>query len=112
MPSSSGGRFRLSAEATGRLAKDVLPTTFMLAQNYPNPFNPTTTIKYDLPVDSRVSLKIYDVLGREVMNLVDGPMSAGFHHMTVDGSSLASGVYFYRIDAGLFTQVKKLLLLK
>jgi hypothetical protein len=90
----------------------TLPKEFALRQNYPNPFNPTTTIKYDLPLDAKVTLRLYDVLGREVMSLVDGVMPAGFHQVTVDGSALASGVYLYRIDAGSFTQVKKLLLLR
>jgi len=88
------------------------PTQFSLRQNYPNPFNPTTTIEYDLPVDTRVSLKLYDVLGREVMSLVDGFVSAGYHEVTLDGSALSSGVYLYRLDAGSFTQVRKLLMLK
>ena len=89
-----------------------LPQEFILAQNYPNPCNPTTTVRYGLPVASTVSLRLYDVLGREVMRLVDGQVSAGYHQVTVDASTLASGVYLYRIDAGSFTQVKKLLLLK
>jgi hypothetical protein len=80
--------------------------------NYPNPFNPTTTIRYDLPVDARVSLKIYDILGREIMTLVDGFVAAGYHHVELDASKLASGVYFYRLTAGSFTAVRKMLLLQ
>jgi hypothetical protein len=90
----------------------ALPNEFALAQNYPNPFNPTTTIKFDLPFDTKVTLKLYDVLGREVRTLVDREMPAGFHQATVEGSSLSSGVYIYKMEAGSFTQVRKLLLLK
>jgi parallel beta-helix repeat protein len=89
-----------------------LPTTVVLAQNYPNPFNPSTTIKYDLPRDTRVSLKIYDVLGREVATLVNGEERAGYKSIEWNASGFTSGVYFYRLEAGSFVSVKKLLLLK
>ncbi len=88
------------------------PAEFTLSQNYPNPFNPTTTIKFDLPSNTQVTLKLYDALGREVMTLINGFKPAGSHSVTIDGSNLASGVYFYRIYAGPFAQVRKLLLLK
>jgi hypothetical protein len=73
------------------------PEKFELFQNYPNPFNPTTTISYQLPSDSKVSLKIYDILGREVMTVVDGLETAGYHQEMFDASRLASGAYIYRI---------------
>ncbi len=88
------------------------PNDFALEQNFPNPFNPTTTINYDLPIPVNVRLTVYDVLGKEVSTLVDGPELAGHHHATFDGSAVASGVYFYRLTAGAFTNVKKLMLLK
>jgi hypothetical protein len=86
--------------------------SYELFQNYPNPFNPTTTINYDLPVDARVTLKVYDVLGREVATLVDGFVEAGYRQAHVNAASLASGVYFYRLNAGPYTDTKKLVVLK
>jgi len=86
--------------------------TVVLYPNYPNPFNPTTTIKYDLPTASRVSLKVYDILGREVRNLVDGFRNAGSHEVTLNATDLSSGVYFYRLNAGDFVETKRLLLLR
>ncbi len=88
------------------------PTHFSLDQNYPNPFNPTTAISYQLSANSFVSLKVYDILGREVTTLVNEKQSAGSYQVTFDASRLASGVYFYRLTAGSFVSVKKLVLLK
>jgi hypothetical protein len=87
-----------------------VPSTFELGQNYPNPFNPSTTIAYALPVDTRVTLSVYNALGQEVATLVDGDMPAGMHAATWDATGFASGVYFYRIAAGDFTEVKRLVL--
>lgn len=89
-----------------------LPTEFALLQNYPNPFNPSTTIKYNLPMGAHVTLKVYDVLGREVLTLIDQQAEGGYHSATLDASRLSSGVYFYRMQAGSFAQTKKLLLLR
>ncbi len=88
------------------------PINFSLEQNYPNPFNPSTTITYQLPVNSQVVLKIYDMLGKEVATLVNGNQQAGSYHVQFDGSKFSSGVYFYRIEAGNFVETKKLILLK
>ena len=86
---------------------------YKLAQNYPNPFNPATMIPYSLPYDGNVSLKVYDVLGREVKTLVNGFQKAGFHSIRFNASALPGGVYFYRMDAGKqFTSVKKMILLR
>jgi hypothetical protein len=90
----------------------AIPTAFRLEQNYPNPFNPTTRIQYDLPVESFVHLAIYNVLGQEVRTLVNETEQAGYRSVSVDGSNLPSGMYFYRIQAGGYTDVKKMLLLK
>ncbi|MGA3245693.1 MAG: T9SS type A sorting domain-containing protein [Bacteroidota bacterium] len=90
----------------------TLPTGPFLAQNYPNPFNPTTAISYQLSAASTVTLKVYDVLGKEVATLVDGVQSAGMHTVRFDGSSLRSGMYFYRIQAGSFHDARKLILIK
>jgi hypothetical protein len=89
-----------------------LPKEFALQQNYPNPFNPTTSINYDLPVSSIVTLQIYDVSGREIATLVNEQQNAGIYNVQFHGSNIASGVYFYRIKAGEFTQVKKMFLIK
>jgi len=92
------------------------PATYSLSQNYPNPFNPSTVISYQLPVSGVVSLKIYDILGREVSTLVNEEKPAGRYEVnfpaTGGASSLASGVYFYQIKAGSFVQTKKMILLK
>jgi hypothetical protein len=88
------------------------PMVYTLDQNYPNPFNPSTTIKFELPRASHVSLTVFDVLGREVSELVNERKEAGVYEVKFDGSNLASGVYFYRLQAGDFVQSKRLLLLK
>jgi len=85
---------------------------FFLSQNYPNPFNPTTTIEYSFPERSNVSLKIFDVLGREVTTLVNEEKPAGNYNVELNASSLPSGVYFYRLEAGSFIEVKKFILMK
>jgi len=85
---------------------------FSLSQNYPNPFNPTTNIKFGLPTSGNVKLVVFDVLGREVTTLVNEFKTSGIYTVDFDASMLSSGVYFYRIDAGNFTQTKKMLLVK
>ena len=91
---------------------NILPTSFSLEQNYPNPFNPSTTIKFAIPSDNKVVLKIYDILGREVTTLLNTQLKAGYHSIDWNASRLASGTYIYRLEAGNFTQVKKMILLK
>jgi len=76
----------------------LTPTEFSLSQNYPNPFNPTTKITYAIPVEGKVTMKIYDLTGRELMNLVNDTKQVGFHTVDFNGANLASGVYFYRIN--------------
>jgi hypothetical protein len=85
---------------------------FGLSQNYPNPFNPVTRIPYSIAENSFVSLKIYDVLGREVKTLVSEKQTAGEYEVLFNASDLNSGVYFYRLTSGNFTETKKLILLK
>ena len=89
-----------------------LPKEYALFQNYPNPFNPTTNIKYSVPSNAYVSLKVYDILGREVATLVNEQKPAGNYEVNFNASSLSSGVYFYKIQSGSFAQVRKMLLLK
>jgi photosystem II stability/assembly factor-like uncharacterized protein len=93
-------------------AKSLIPVLFYLSQNYPNPFNPTTMIRYGLPEREDTRLIVYNTLGQKVMTLVQETQEAGLHEAKFDGSNLASGVYFYRIQAGSFVQTKRLLLLK
>jgi hypothetical protein len=95
------------------LAKDSgLPAVARLNQNYPNPFNPTTTIAFELPRDSKVSLRVFDTRGRLVERVLDEVRPAGRHTVTFDGRGLASGLYFYRIDAGDYTEVRRMTLVK
>lgn len=89
-----------------------LPSGYGLNQNFPNPFNPSTVISYQVPVSGAVSLRVFDVLGREVATLVDGPVHAGNHQARFDASGLPSGVYFYTLDAGDFTTTKRMLLIR
>ena len=95
----SSGRFKLIA-------------TGSYFQNYPNPFNPSTTIKYELPKSSELGLSVSDVFGREVAILVNDRREAGVHEVKFDDSNLASGVYFYRIEAGNFVQTRKFMFVR
>ena len=89
-----------------------LPKQFSLNQNYPDPFNPSTTISFTIPERSDVTLKVFDILGREVATIVSGEMPAGTFSRQWNATKMASGIYFYRLQAGLFTQTKRLVLLK
>ena len=86
--------------------------TFNLSQNYPNPFNPSTSISFILPSRSFVSLKVFDLIGREVAIIVSEEMSAGSYSRQWNAANMSSGIYFYRLQAGSFTETKKLILLK
>ncbi len=88
------------------------PTAFLLEQNYPNPFNPMTTIRFSIPTASNVSLKIYNTIGQEVATLIDGLRPAGEYTHEFDATSMSSGLYFYRLEAGGLSDVKKLMVLK
>lgn len=93
-----------------------LPTEYKLEQNYPNPFNPTTKIRYSIPnlgLDlQNVNLTVYDILGNQIKTLVDEPQETGYHEIDFNASTLASGVYIYRLSAGNFVSVKKMMVLK
>jgi hypothetical protein len=94
------------------LEESQLPASYELEQNYPNPFNPSTTIAFALPKLSEVTLKIFDASGREVATLVEGKLPAGKHEVVLDASPFSSGVYFYRLQAGEFSQTRRLMLVK
>ena len=87
-----------------------IPKVYTLSQNYPNPFNPSTTIQYGLPSRSMVSLIIYNAIGQQVAVLQQGEQEAGYHSVQFNASQLASGVYFYRLQTGVFVNTKILLL--
>ncbi len=94
------------------LEEDYVPKEFTLLQNYPNPFNPTTKIRWQSPISSHQTLKIYDLLGREVATLVNEFKPAGSYEINFDASNLSSGVYYYQLRAGDFIEIKKMIYLK
>ncbi|MBK7259595.1 MAG: CotH kinase family protein [Ignavibacteriae bacterium] len=111
------GQFELSPELLIVLSaigteESVIPTAFDLSQNYPNPFNPSTTIRFDLPVESPVVITVYSTIGQRIAVLVDDRLPAGRHELRFDASSLPSGVYFYSMRAGEFVRHRKLMLVK
>ncbi|MEW5844198.1 MAG: T9SS type A sorting domain-containing protein, partial [Bacteroidota bacterium] len=104
-------------ETTAKLSEELplgvkSSNEFVLKQNSPNPFNPTTIINYQLPEDGFVSLKVFDVLGREIQTLVNDFRSKGMYSVTFDASNLASGIYLYRLSAKNFNSVKKMIVAK
>jgi hypothetical protein len=116
-PAFTFGLLKASIEALGGFVavdydRSNLPNDFELSQNYPNPFNPTTSIQYQLPEGSNVKVVVYDALGKQVAVLVNGYQNAGTYTTNFNASNLASGIYFYRMEAGNFVKVNKMLLLK
>ncbi|MDP4115802.1 MAG: T9SS type A sorting domain-containing protein, partial [Bacteroidota bacterium] len=99
----------LSAEE--KLGSEI-PKEYSLLQNYPNPFNPTTTINFSIVKSGKVSLKVYDMLGREIKILINEEKAPGKYNVTFNGAGLASGIYFYRLQTDNFVETKKLVLMK
>jgi hypothetical protein len=109
--------FQGTSSFSSEVSVDVFPVTYSLEQNYPNPFNPTTLINFNLRVDSKVSLNVFNVLGQKVAQVVNGSLTAGNHQYNFDASRLSSGIYLYRLDAtgidgSTFSAVKKMMLTK
>ncbi|KAB2845854.1 MAG: T9SS type A sorting domain-containing protein, partial [Ignavibacterium sp.] len=90
----------------------IMLSDFSLFQNYPNPFNPSTTILYEIPEIQHITIRVFDLLGKEVATLVDEEKHAGKYSVDFDGRNLSTGMYIYKIQAGSFTQTKKMILLK
>lgn len=92
--------------------EETIPTVFKLEQNYPNPFNPSTKIKFAVPEKSNVLIKVYDILGSEVVTLVNQEMDAGWYENNFNAAGLSSGVYLFRMEAGNFISTKKMIYLR
>lgn len=108
-----GWGIRINNAVTGiQSVSSELPGDFMLHQNYPNPFNPSTKIRFDIPNDANVKISVYDILGREVQVLANEYKQAGSYEISFDAAALSSGTYFYRLDAGDFKDIKKMILIK
>ena len=111
---SSVGNFIVSSTTNvgQTLNRKTVPASFELEQNYPNPFNPSTTIDYSIPKSGLVTIKIYDVLGKEVKTLVNNIKSAGNYSVEFNATKFASGIYYYRMQTNDFIETKKLILIK
>lgn len=110
---NGGGVFR-SVESTTSVEEidGMIPSSFALHQNYPNPFNPSTRITYTIPRSDFITLKVYDILGREIKTIVSEFQKAGNYSFHFDASKLSSGVYFYSLQAGDFDETKKMVLIR
>jgi hypothetical protein len=109
MPDMGAYEFPIS---TGLASRNARLKSFALFQNYPNPFNPITTIKFNLPVQEKVKIEIFNLLGQRVITLVDKAYQAGQHEIEFNAENVSSGLYFYRIEAGKYNAVKKMTILK
>lgn len=109
---SKTGLYKIGISPTSIKNLDNIPAQFSLSQNYPNPFNPSTKIQFAIPASQRVSLKVFDITGREVTNLIDEFLSAGNYSYDFDGAKLTSGIYFYRLISGNFGEIRKMVLIR
>jgi CubicO group peptidase (beta-lactamase class C family) len=113
LPQFADYAYSITTDVEGQeFTENNLPDNFILEQNYPNPFNPSTTIRYSIPTSEFVTLKVYDVLGNEVASLVDEYKPAGSYEVEFSADGLTSGIYFYKLTSGNFSQTKKMLLMK
>jgi hypothetical protein len=102
-----------SLEITGiKDENETIPDKLILRQNYPNPFNPATTISYSISEPATISLKVYDILGKEIKTLVNGYQMGGKHTIVFDARNFASGVYYYKLQAGSFSHTRKMILVR
>jgi hypothetical protein len=109
----AGTILKFSAPTSVNYENNLVPKNYDLSQNFPNPFNPSTIIKYQVPQNSFVSLRVYNSLGQEIATLVNGMINAGTHDVQFNASNLSSGIYFYVITAGnSFVQTKKMIVIK
>ena len=108
----SNVEFRTLEQSINTSVEEFIPTDYSLNQNYPNPFNPTTNISFSLQEGGYVTLKIFDIIGREVQTLIEGNLSSGYHSYTLDGSNLKSGIYFYTLQSSKYTITRQMTLLK
>jgi hypothetical protein len=92
--------------------EEVIPYTFALEQNYPNPFNPSTTIRFSIPKEQHVSLKIYNIMGNEIAELCGRDYDKGFHNINFNADKFVSGMYFYKIQTPGFSKMKKMMIIK
>ena len=113
MPVGAPGQVTKYTAPTGiNLISGEVPSDYNLSQNYPNPFNPTTNIKFSIPTQGFVTLKVFNSLGKEVATLVNGNTNVGTYEVDFDAGSLTSGVYFYRLQSDNFTETKRMMLIK
>lgn len=104
--------FVINTQMSASQNSNIIPNTYSLSQNYPNPFNPVTRISFDIPKQGMVTMKVFDLLGREIKTLVNDIKAPGRYSVDFDGTELSSGVYFYRIESNSFTDVKRMILIK
>jgi hypothetical protein len=109
---TSNTSFSVDYASAIEINNNPIPNVYSLSQNYPNPFNPSTTIKFNMKEAGLVSLKIYDILGREVSTLLNEVKPAGSYNINFNAADLTSGIYFYKIQAGSYIQIKKMVLIK
>jgi len=107
-----GDPIELYTTSIEEIKLDLIPKHFELFQNYPNPFNPSTLIKYSVPENGFVKLSVYNLVGEEVKLLISGQVDAGFYEIEFDATSLPSGIYFYKLQAGNYVETKKMVLLR
>jgi hypothetical protein len=108
----NGTVYKLNVLSGTGIDNEISLSEYSLSQNYPNPFNPVTTIEFSIPKQEFVSLKVYNILGEEISTLVNSSMQTGKYSVYFDGSKLPSGMYFYKLTAGNYSSVKKMMLIK